>query len=110
MYQLNFAIVNFKFYLTITIRDRKVKQIKIINVSVKGGNQRGTHSHSEVHEYPTMDVQILPALQDNYMYLLVDKATNEAAVVDPVDPNTVIQAVGNCNAKLTTVLTTHHHW
>ena len=36
-----------------------------------------------------MTVEVLPANQDNYMYLLVDKATKEAAVVDPVYPQGV---------------------
>ena len=36
-----------------------------------------------------MSVHVLPALQDNYMYLIVDKATLEAAVVDPVNPQAV---------------------
>ena len=57
-----------------------------------------------------MDVKILPALHDNYMYLIVDKATKEAAIVDPVEPKTVLQAVQEHGVKLTTVLTTHHHW
>ena len=59
-----------------------------------------------------MDVHILPALEDNYMYLLVDKKSGEAAVVDPVQPSTVLEKVKELGAgvKLTTVLTTHHHW
>ncbi|XP_028163683.1 hydroxyacylglutathione hydrolase, mitochondrial isoform X4 [Ostrinia furnacalis] len=57
-----------------------------------------------------MDVKILPALQDNYMYLIVDKATKEAAIVDPVDPGAVLKAVEEQGVNLTTVLTTHHHW
>ena len=36
-----------------------------------------------------MRVIILPALEDNYMYLLVDEASNDAAIVDPVDPEKV---------------------
>ncbi|KAM3959200.1 hydroxyacylglutathione hydrolase tenzing norgay [Aphomia sociella] len=73
-------------------------------------NQREAHSIQEYHEYNTMDVKILPALQDNYMYLIVDKATKETAVVDPVEPKTVLKAVQDNGLKLTTVLTTHHHW
>ncbi|CAH1645370.1 unnamed protein product [Spodoptera littoralis] len=73
-------------------------------------NQRELHSSVEYHQYSNMDVKILPALKDNYMYLLVDKATNEAAVVDPVETKTVLQAVHDHQLKLTTVLTTHHHW
>ncbi|XP_050422627.1 hydroxyacylglutathione hydrolase, mitochondrial isoform X1 [Adelges cooleyi] len=55
-------------------------------------------------------VQVLPALSDNFMYLLIDKTTGEAAIVDPVAPNTVWEAVKRENVKLTTILTTHHHW
>ncbi|XP_015677134.1 hydroxyacylglutathione hydrolase, mitochondrial [Protobothrops mucrosquamatus] len=57
-----------------------------------------------------MKVEILPALTDNYMYLLVDEETKEAAIVDPVQPQKVLDAVRKHGVKLTTVLTTHHHW
>ncbi|MGH0125630.1 UNVERIFIED_CONTAM: hypothetical protein FKN15_024157 [Acipenser sinensis] len=33
-----------------------------------------------------MKVELLPALTDNYMYLLIDEETKEAAIVDPVEP------------------------
>ena len=36
-----------------------------------------------------MKVHILPALCDNYMYLVVDEDTREAAIVDPVEPKKV---------------------
>lgn len=73
-------------------------------------NQREAHSAIEHHQFKNMDVTILPALQDNYMYLIVDKATKEAAIVDPVEPSTVLKAVEEKGVNLTTVLTTHHHW
>lgn len=57
-----------------------------------------------------MTVHVLPALKDNYMYLLEDKASREAAIVDPVDPKKVVSAVKSSGVNLTTVLTTHHHW
>lgn len=57
-----------------------------------------------------MKVELLPALQDNYMYLLIDKDSGEAAIVDPVEPQKVVAAVKKHGVKLTTVLTTHHHW
>ncbi|XP_013915511.1 PREDICTED: hydroxyacylglutathione hydrolase, mitochondrial-like [Thamnophis sirtalis] len=57
-----------------------------------------------------MKVEILPALTDNYMYLLVDEETKEAAIVDPVQPQKVLDAAKKHGVKLTTVLTTHHHW
>lgn len=72
---------------------------------------RSLHYHSQrlETELTKMKIKILPALQDNYMYLLVDKKTNQAAVIDPVEPNKVITAVNEEEVKLTTVLTTHHH-
>lgn len=57
-----------------------------------------------------MQVHILPALADNYMYLLVDDVTREAAVIDPVEPEKVLIAVQQNNVHLSTILTTHHHW
>ncbi|KAK4336878.1 hypothetical protein RND71_043983 [Anisodus tanguticus] len=57
-----------------------------------------------------MIIHLLPALEDNYMYLLEDTATSQVAVVDPVDADKVIEKVKELNLKLTKVLTTHHHW
>ncbi|XP_057606821.1 hydroxyacylglutathione hydrolase, mitochondrial isoform X1 [Hippopotamus amphibius kiboko] len=58
----------------------------------------------------TMKVELLPALTDNYMYLIIDDDTKEAAIVDPVQPQKVVETVKKHGVKLTTVLTTHHHW
>ena len=43
-------------------------------------------------------------------FKVIDDSTNEAFIVDPVEPETVLQAVKDENVNLTTVLTTHHHW
>ena len=46
----------------------------------------------DYHSKPTrvfassMKVEIIPALGDNYMYLLIDEHTKHAAIVDPVEP------------------------
>ncbi|VVC24295.1 Hypothetical protein CINCED_3A018303 [Cinara cedri] len=68
------------------------------------------HSIIITKEFYYFKVIILPALTDNYMYLIIDKKSKEAAIVDPVEPNVVWDAVRKENVKLTTVLTTHHHW
>lgn len=57
-----------------------------------------------------MSIKILPALSDNYMYLIICNQTREAAIVDPVNPETVLEAVKKENVNLKSVLTTHHHW
>lgn len=57
-----------------------------------------------------ISVKILPALSDNYMYLIICNKTKEAAIVDPVNPEAVMEAVKNENVQLKSVITTHHHW
>ena len=57
-----------------------------------------------------MEVHVLEALSDNYMYLIVDGATRAGAVVDPADPSVVMAAAERLNVSLTHVLTTHHHY
>ena len=68
------------------------------------------HSKQLSTQLSKMKVTPIPALEDNYMYLLVDDKTKQAAVVDPVEPDKVIKAVKEEGVQLTTVLTTHHHW
>ena len=57
-----------------------------------------------------MNVIPIEALQDNYMYLLVDESTKECAAVDPVEPEKVIRVANEHKLTLTKILTTHHHW
>ena len=47
------------------------------------------HTSESVETLGAMTVRVLPALGDNYMYLLEDRATGEAAIVDPVNPERV---------------------
>ncbi|XP_076998338.1 hydroxyacylglutathione hydrolase, mitochondrial isoform X4 [Tamandua tetradactyla] len=73
--------------------------------SQHSATRRGLHM-----EQGAMKVELLPALTDNYMYLITDQDTREAAVVDPVQPQKVLEVVKKHGVRLTTVLTTHHHW
>lgn len=41
---------------------------------------------------------------------IIDNATNDAAIVDPVDPDSVLAAAKEHSVNLKSVLTTHHHW
>lgn len=47
------------------------------------------HTSESVEDLGAMRVRVLPALQDNYMYLVEDKASGQAAIVDPVNPERV---------------------
>lgn len=46
-----------------------------------------------------MKIELLPALSDNYMYLLIDVDSKEAAIVDPVEPVKVCRSVRNLLLK-----------
>ena len=57
-----------------------------------------------------MKIQIIPCLQDNYSYLIIDKKNNTACVVDPSEANPIIEYLENNNIKLKFILNTHHHY
>lgn len=56
-----------------------------------------------------MDILRLPALDDNYIFLLFDPESRTAAVVDPAVPEPVLDALAEHNATLVTIFNTHHH-
>ncbi|TKY73966.1 Hydroxyacylglutathione hydrolase [Spatholobus suberectus] len=56
-----------------------------------------------------MNIYHVPSLQDNYSYLIVDESTKEGAVVDPVEPEKVLEAANSHGVNLKLVLTTHYH-
>ena len=37
-----------------------------------------------------MRIEIIPCLQDNYSYLIIDENNNSACVVDPSEPQPII--------------------
>lgn len=57
-----------------------------------------------------MQILHIPCLEDNYAYLIIDEATKEAAVVDPVEPHSIVRVAQANGVDLKFVLTTHHHW
>ena len=56
-----------------------------------------------------MQVYRLPALSDNYIFLLYDRQQNIAAVVDPAEAEPVERQLAALNAKLVAIFNTHHH-
>ncbi len=57
--------------------------------TVRKGRARFCHSRVSVILQPDMKVVLIPALEDNYMYLLIDEDTKQCAAVDPVQPDKV---------------------
>jgi hydroxyacylglutathione hydrolase len=56
-----------------------------------------------------MDIYRLPALWDNYIFLLHDAANQTAAVVDPAVAEPVLQQLQALEATLIAIFNTHHH-
>lgn len=56
-----------------------------------------------------MEIIRLPAFNDNYIFLLVDRATGDCAVVDPGDAKVVLEYLSKEDLTLKTILITHHH-
>ena len=56
-----------------------------------------------------MDVIRIPALSDNYIFLLHDPRTHGAAVVDPAEAGPVLRQLQQLGAKLVALFNTHHH-
>ncbi|EDM03952.1 hydroxyacylglutathione hydrolase-like, isoform CRA_a [Rattus norvegicus] len=57
-----------------------------------------------------MKVKVIPVLEDNYMYLIIEEHTREAVAVDVAVPKRLLEIAGREGVSLTTVLSTHHHW
>jgi len=54
-------------------------------------------------------IERIPTWKDNYSYLLVCDATGEAAVVDAPEVDPVVRRVEASGARVTQILSTHHH-
>ena len=57
-----------------------------------------------------MRVEIIPCLQDNYSYLIINENNNDACVVDPSEAKPVIDFINKNNINLKYILNTHHHY
>ena len=47
-----------------------------------------------------MIVKIIPCLQDNYSYLIIDESNNDACVIDPSEAKPVINFIENIKINL----------
>lgn len=56
-----------------------------------------------------MNIHRIPALWDNYIFLLHDPTTQTAAVVDPAEYQPVLKKLQALKATLTAIFNTHHH-
>ena len=56
-----------------------------------------------------MEIKIIPCLQDNYSYLIIDNKKKIACVIDPSEANPIIEYLETNKIKLKFILNTHHH-
>ncbi|MEH2291252.1 hydroxyacylglutathione hydrolase [Nostoc sp.] len=56
-----------------------------------------------------MQVIRLEALSDNYIFLLIDRQQQIAAVVDPAEAEPVLKQLAQLKAELVAIFNTHHH-
>ncbi|PIR22071.1 MAG: hydroxyacylglutathione hydrolase [Deltaproteobacteria bacterium CG11_big_fil_rev_8_21_14_0_20_45_16] len=57
-----------------------------------------------------MKVELIPALKDNYVYLLYEKIGGPATVIDPSEANPVLEKLDELSLSLNKILNTHHHF
>lgn len=57
-----------------------------------------------------MQIEQLPVLSDNYIFLCYDPSSHQAAVVDPTEASPVLERLQTLNAELIAIFNTHHHW
>ena len=57
-----------------------------------------------------MKIKLIPCLNDNYSYLLIDEKNNIACVVDPSEADPIIEYLEKNKIKLKFILNTHHHF
>ena len=57
-----------------------------------------------------MKIKIIPCLQDNYSYLLINEKDNTACVVDPSESKPIIDYLETNKVDLKFILNTHHHY
>jgi hydroxyacylglutathione hydrolase len=57
-----------------------------------------------------MKIEIIPCLQDNYSYIIVDKEKKIACVIDPSESTPIINYLEKNKIDLKIILNTHHHY
>ena len=57
-----------------------------------------------------MKIQIIPCLNDNYSYLVIDEKNNIACAIDPSEAKPIIKYLEKKNINLKYILNTHHHY
>jgi hydroxyacylglutathione hydrolase len=57
-----------------------------------------------------MKVEAIQTLKDNYVWVVIDTATQSAIIIDPGEASPVIDFLKHHHLSLLAILITHHHW
>src|SRR5512132_2534025 len=57
----------------------------------------------------SLQIELIPVLRDNYVYLVRDAGSGACAAVDPSVAEPVLAALERLGWRLTHILNTHHH-
>ncbi|KAM7465271.1 hypothetical protein LguiB_012833 [Lonicera macranthoides] len=69
---------------------------------------RVSHLCSIANMSSSLQIELVPCLNDNYAYLLYDMDTGTVGVVDPSESAPIIDVLSKKNRNLTYILNTHH--
>jgi hydroxyacylglutathione hydrolase len=58
----------------------------------------------------SFEIERIPCLSDNYVWLIVETKSGKVAVVDPSEAAPVAAVIQKRGLKLDYILNTHHHW
>ena len=56
-----------------------------------------------------MKVLVIKCLDDNFSYVVLNEANNNACVIDPSESDPIIQIIKKKKINLKYILNTHHH-
>ncbi|CAD2102594.1 hydroxyacylglutathione hydrolase [Plasmodium vinckei petteri] len=59
---------------------------------------------------PCAQVLVVPSLEDNFAYVIIDEKTKKAACFDPVEPDKILKKIEKLNVDLEYAFCTHHHY
>ncbi len=58
----------------------------------------------------TIDVHTIACLSDNYAYVIHNRTTGTAAVVDIPEAGPIVAKIAELSVPVTEIFLTHHHW
>eukprot|EP01023_Acetabularia_acetabulum_P051530 TRINITY_DN57049_c0_g1_i3.p1 TRINITY_DN57049_c0_g1~~TRINITY_DN57049_c0_g1_i3.p1 ORF type:complete len:164 (-),score=18.35 TRINITY_DN57049_c0_g1_i3:44-535(-) len=81
-----------------------------LGYSASAGREGTMELYKSLNLNDAMEVFRIPALSDNYVWLLRDPKSQKVAIVDPGEPTPVVEALSSKQLNLDYILNTHHHW